>query len=422
MLTATYPGHLKQMDKLDLNDNPFRKDFPILNTEAYGKPLVYLDSAATSQKPACMIQAIQDYYLNSNANVHRGVHYLSEKATQAFEQTRKKVQRFINAPSDKTCVFVRGTTEAVNLVATVFGQAHVQAGDEVLISAMEHHSNIVPWQLLCERTGATLKTIPMNTQGELILDNLDALLSPRTKIVSVGHVSNALGTIHPIKLIIEKAHAKGIPVMIDGAQAAPHLKIDVQELDCDFYAFSGHKMYGPTGIGVLYAKQSWLESLPPYQGGGDMILTVSFEQSTYNEIPHKFEAGTPPIAEVIGLGATIDYLNALDWTKVSAHEQALLAYASEALASIPEVRLVGTAKDKIGVISFTLDGVHPHDIATITDQSGVAIRAGHHCAMPIMSFFDIPATIRASLGLYNTQQDIDALIKALSHVKKLFKL
>lgn len=422
MLTATYPGHSKTMAKLDLNNNPLRKDFPILSTKAYGKPLVYLDSAATSQKPLCTIEAMQDYYLSSNANVHRGVHYLSERATSAFEGTRKKVAQFINAPSEKTCIFVRGTTEAVNLVATVFGQANVQAGDEVLISAMEHHSNIVPWQMMCERQGATLKTIPMNDKGELILDTLDDLLSSRTKIVSVGHASNALGTIHPIKTIIDKAHAKGIPVMVDGAQAAPHLQVDVQALDCDFYAFSGHKMYAPTGIGVLYGKQSWLENLPPYHGGGDMILSVSFEQSTYNEIPHKFEAGTPAIADVIGLGASIDYLMGLNWDEVVAHEKALLDYASQAIGAIPGVRLIGTAKEKIGVVSFTLDGVHPHDIATITDQSGVAIRAGHHCAMPIMTYYDIPATIRASLGLYNTQEDIDALVKALAHVKKLFKL
>jgi cysteine desulfurase/selenocysteine lyase len=399
-----------------------RNDFPILNRKVNGHRLAYLDSAATAQKPDCMLKAMEDYYLTSNANIHRGVHSLSTEATELYEKSRQTVQRFINASSAKECIFTRGTTEAINLIAASFGNQFIHENDEILISAMEHHSNIVPWQILCEQRGALLKVIPMDSNGELKMDTVDKLLSSKTKLVAISHVSNALGTLNPIAEIIKKAHHYDIPVLVDGAQAAPHLKVDVQALDCDFYAFSGHKIYGPTGIGVLYGKSRWLETLPPYQAGGEMILSVTFEKTLYNEIPYKFEAGTPPIAEAVGLAASLDYLNAIGWDIIQHHEQDLLKYATDALSSIKGITVIGTAKEKRGVISFTLEGIHPHDIGSIVDQVGVAIRTGHHCAMPTMDFFNVPATARASFGIYNNEIDVDQLVEALDQVKKIFKV
>jgi len=398
-----------------------RRAFPILAQRIYGKPLVYLDSAATSQKPQAVIDAMSRFFLEENANVHRGVHYLSVRATEAYEQARAKVQRFLNAEQVEEIVFVRGTTEAVNLVAQTYGKVHVHAGDEVLISAMEHHSNIVPWQMLCEQTGARLRVVPINDAGELRLDELERLIGPKTRLVAVTHVSNVLGTVNPIRRIVELAHARGARVLVDGAQAAPHLKIDVRALGCDFYALSGHKMYGPTGIGVLYGRRELLEAMPPYQGGGDMILSVSFEKTLYNKPPYRFEAGTPNMAGAIGLGAAIDFLGELGAEAIAAHEQAVLAYATQALAAVPGLRLIGTAQDKVGVLSFVLDGIHPHDIGTILDREGVAIRTGHHCAQPLMQRFGLAATARASLGCYSSEQDIDALLAGLAKVQELFR-
>lgn len=398
-----------------------RQAFPILAQRIYGKPLVYLDSAATSQKPQAVIDAMSRFFLEENANVHRGVHYLSVRATEAYEQARAKVQRFLNAEHVEEIVFVRGTTEAVNLVAQTYGKTHVRAGDEVLISAMEHHSNIVPWQMLCEQTGARLRVAPIDDAGELLLDELERLIGPRTKLVAITHVSNVLGTVNPIRRIVELAHARGARVLVDGAQAAPHLKIDVRELGCDFYALSGHKMYGPTGIGVLYGRRELLEAMPPYQGGGDMILSVSFEKTLYNKPPQRFEAGTPNMAGAIGLGAAIDFLDGLGLAAVAAHEQAVLAYGQRVLAAVPGLRLIGTAKDKVGVLSFVLDGIHPHDIGTILDREGIAIRTGHHCAQPLMQRFGLAATARASLGCYNSERDIDALLAGLAKVQELFR-
>jgi cysteine desulfurase/selenocysteine lyase len=386
----------------------------------YGKPLVYLDNAATSQKPSAVIDAMTRYYSTDNSNIHRGVHLLSERATQAYEEARVKVQRFINAAQSKEIIFTRGTTEAINLVANSYGRANVQAGDEVLITAMEHHSNIVPWQILCEEKGARLRVAPINDDGELILEEFEKLLNDRTKLVSVVHVSNALGTINPVRGIVEIAHRHNVPVMIDGAQAAPHMTLDVQELDCDFYAFSGHKVYGPTGIGVLYGKASLLDAMPPYQGGGDMIATVTFEKTTYNTLPYKFEAGTPNIAGTIGLGAAIDYVNQIGLDRIARYEHELLSYGTEALSQIPGLRLIGTAKEKAGVLSFVLEGVHPHDVGTILDREGIAIRTGHHCAMPVMERFGIPATARASLAFCNTREEIDALVAGIGKVKEVF--
>ncbi len=398
-----------------------RQAFPILAQRIYGKPLVYLDSAATSQKPQAVIDAMSRFFLEENANVHRGVHYLSVRATEAYEQARAKVQRFLNAEHVEEIVFVRGTTEAVNLVAQTYGKTHVRAGDEVLISAMEHHSNIVPWQMLCEQTGARLRVAPIDDAGELLLDELERLIGPRTKLVAITHVSNVLGTVNPIRRIVELAHARGARVLVDGAQAAPHLKIDVRELGCDFYALSGHKMYGPTGIGVLYGRRELLEAMPPYQGGGDMILSVSFEKTLYNKPPQRFEAGTPNMAGAIGLGAAIDFLGELGPEAIAAHEQAVLAYAQRVLAAVPGLRLIGTAKDKVGVLSFVLDDIHPHDIGTILDREGIAIRTGHHCAQPLMQRFGLAATARASLGCYNSERDIDALLAGLAKVQELFR-
>jgi len=397
-----------------------RRDFPILSEEVHGKPLAYLDNAATTQKPQAVIDALVHYYSHDNANIHRGVHLLSQRATDAFEGARQKVRRFINASSEREIVFVRGATEAINLVAQTFGRSRVRAGDEVVISAMEHHSNIVPWQLLCESAGAALKVIPMNQKGELDLAALDGLLTPRTRLVAVVHLSNALGTLNPVEEIARIAHAKGVPVLVDGAQSTPHTKVDVQALGCDFFVFSGHKVYGPTGVGVLWGKKALLESMPPWQGGGDMILQVTFEKTTYNRLPYKFEAGTPSIADVIGLGAALDYLTNLGIDAVAAHEAALFDYAVHALGAIDGLRMIGTAGRRASVLSFVLEGIHPHDIGTILDREGIAVRAGHHCAQPTMAFFGVDATARASLGLYNTAEEIDRLAAGIQRVKEVF--
>jgi cysteine desulfurase/selenocysteine lyase len=397
-----------------------RDDFPILKQTVHGNPLVYLDNAATTQKPQVVLDSLIRYYTTINANVHRGVHFLSERATHEYEEARTKVQRFIGAAEPREIIFVRGITEGINLVAQTYGRKHVQAGDEVIISAMEHHSNIVPWQILCEEKGAKLRVIPINDQGELLLDEYEKLLNPRTKFVSVVHVSNSLGTINPVKRIIESAHRLNVPVLLDGAQSAPHMPVNVQELDCDFYTFSGHKIFGPTGIGVLYGKANLLEAMPPYQGGGDMISSVTFERTTYNVLPYKFEAGTPDIAGAIGLGTALDYLRGLSWEAVMAHEHELLDYATAAVSEIPGLRLIGTAKEKASVLSFVLDGVHPHDIGTILDREGVAIRTGHHCTQPLMDRFGVPATARASFALYNTKEEIDALVRGLHKVQEMF--
>jgi len=397
-----------------------RADFPLLATRVHGKPLVYLDNAATSQKPRAVIEAITRYYETSNANVHRGVYWLSEHATAAYEGAREKARAFLNAREAREIIFVRSTTEGINLVASSFGRTNLVAGDEVLISAMEHHSNIVPWQLICEERGATLRVIPMSPAGELSLEEIERRLTERTKIVALVHVSNSLGTINPVREVVALAHAQGIPVLVDGAQAAPHMPVDVQALDCDFYTVSGHKMFGPTGIGVLYGKAARLEAMPPYQGGGDMIRSVTFAKTTFADIPAKFEAGTPHIAGAIGLGAAIDYLSRLDWELVAQHERDLLGYASARLQEVPGVRLVGTAAHKASVISFVVAGVHAHDVGTIVDQQGVAIRTGHHCTQPVMDFFGVPATARASFAFYNTREDADALVTALGNVRQVF--
>jgi len=397
-----------------------REDFPILKQKMHGKPLVYLDNAATSQKPQAVIDALVNYYTQYNANIHRGVYLLSERSTQAYEDARVKLQRFMNAAEPREIVYVRGSTEGINLVAQTFGRQHIGAGDEILITAMEHHSNIVPWQMLCEEKDCRLRVGPINDRGELILDEFEKLLSDRTRLVSVAHVSNALGTINPVKQIVEMAHARNVPVLIDGAQAAPHMNIDVRALDCDFYAISGHKAFAPTGIGALYGKAKLLESMPPYQGGGDMILSVTFEKTIYNHIPNKFEAGTPNIAGAIGWGAAIDYLKRIGMENIASYEHALLTYASEAIGQIPGVRLIGTAREKAGVLSFLLEGIHPHDVGTVLDQEGIAVRTGHHCAQPVMERFRVPATVRASLAFYNTKQEINALAAGLEHVKAMF--
>jgi cysteine desulfurase/selenocysteine lyase len=397
-----------------------RKDFPILNQKVHGVPLVYLDNAATTQKPLAVIEAENKYYREYNANIHRGVHLLSQQATKAYEDARVKIQKFINAANSAEIIYTRGTTEGINLVAQTWGRKNVQAGDEILVSAMEHHSNIVPWQMLCEEKGAKLKVIPINDAGELLMDEFKKLVTAKTKLVAVTHVSNALGTINPIADIIQYAHSKGVLVLIDGAQSIPHIKVDVQALDCDFYAFSGHKIYAPTGIGVLYGKYKLLDAMPPYQGGGDMIASVTFEKTTYAKLPNKFEAGTPHIAGVIGLGAALDYVSAIGVDKIAAHEHELLVYGTQALSKIKEVRIIGTAAIKAGVISFTLGEIHPHDIGTILDKQGVAIRAGHHCAQPVMERFDIPATARASFGLYNLKEEIDILVTAIQKTLEVF--
>jgi len=405
----------------DFDVERVRQHFPILRQKIYGKPLVYLDSAATSQKPQEVIDAMSRFLLQENANVHRGVHYLAERATEAYEGARAKTQRFLNAEHVEEIIFVRGTTEAINLVAQTYGMMHVGESDEVLITAMEHHSNIVPWQMLCEQTGARLRVAPINDDGELLLNEFERLIGPNTRLVAVSHVSNVLGTINPIRRIVEMAHARGARVLVDGAQAVPHLKVDVQALGCDFYAFSGHKMYGPTGIGVLYGRSELLEQMPPYQGGGDMILSVSFDKTVYNKLPYKFEAGTPNMAGAVGLGAAIDFLTDLPHEALSAHEQDVLAYGTRRLEAMPGLRLIGTAHAKASVLSFVFAGIHPHDIGTILDREGVAIRVGHHCAQPLMSRLSVPATARASLGCYSTRQDIDALVTGLGKVREIFQ-
>ena len=397
-----------------------REDFPILKQKIHGKPLAYLDNGATSQKPQTVIDTLVRYYSSENSNIHRGVHSLSERATADYEAARAKVRAFINARSEKEIVFARGTTEAINLVAQSYGRSFLNTGDEIIVSAMEHHSNIVPWQMVCGQVGARLRVIPINHDGEIVMEEYQRLLNERTKFVAVTHVSNALGTVAPVKAITALAHERGVPVLLDGAQAVPHLRVDVRDLDCDFYAFSGHKMFGPTGIGVLYGRAELLETMPPYQGGGDMISLVTFEKTHYNVLPYKFEAGTPNIAGVIGLGAAIDYIQALDWNQVAVYERELLRYATEALAEIAPVRIIGTAKEKAGVLSFVLDHVHAHDVGTILDQEGVAVRAGHHCAMPVMQRFGVPATTRASFAFYNTTEEIDVLVKAIRRVLKVF--
>jgi cysteine desulfurase/selenocysteine lyase len=410
----------KENDVSPFDVNRIRRDFPILNQQVHGRPLIYLDSAATSQKPRVVIDRLARYYAEENSNVHRGVHYLSQLATREYDDARLRVQRFLNAADSHEIIFTRGTTEGINLVASSYGRKFVHAGDEIIISAIEHHSNIVPWQMLCEQTGAKLRVIPINDAGELLMDEYAAMLNAKTKMVAVNHISNALGTINPVKRIIELAHSRDIPVLIDGAQAAPHLKVDVRDLDCDFYAFSGHKTCGPTGIGALYGKSHWLEAMPPVMGGGDMIASVTFEKTTYNTLPYKFEAGTPNIADAIGLGAAIDYLNGIGLDRIEAYEHELLQYATETIGAIPGVRLIGTAREKASVLSFTLDDVHPHDIGTILDQDGIAVRAGHHCAQPVMKRFGVPATVRASLAFYNTKEEIDALAQGLQRVMEVF--
>jgi cysteine desulfurase/selenocysteine lyase len=397
-----------------------RRDFPILSRQINGRPLCYLDNAASSQRPQAVIDTISDYYETSHANVHRGVHWLSQHATELYENSREKVRGFLNALSAREIVFVRGTTEAINLVAQSYARPLLQAGDEILISWLEHHANIVPWQMLCEQTGARLRVIPISRAGEVDFEAFRGLLSERTKLLALGHVSNALGTIVPVKAYIAEARARGIPVLLDGAQAVPHMPVDVQALDCDFYCFSGHKMCGPTGIGVLYGREALLERMPPWQGGGDMILAVSFERTVYNHVPHKFEAGTPHISGAIGLGAAIDYLGTLGMERIAATEHALLDYATQRLEALPGLCIVGTAPDKAAVVSFTVDGIHPHDLGTILDHEGVAIRTGHHCAMPVMEFFKLPATARASLAFYNTREEIDRLVAALETAREMF--
>ena len=405
----------------DFDIERLRRHFPILGEKVYGKPLVYLDNAATSQKPQAVIDALSRFYSRHNANVHRGVHYLAERATEEYEGARAKVRRFLNAEHASEIIFVRGTTEAINLIAQTYGKARVGAGDEVLITAMEHHSNIVPWQMLCEDKSARLRVAPINDAGEVLLEEFEELIGPSTRLVAVTHVSNVLGTINPIRRIVEMAHARGARALVDGAQAAPHLKVNVQALGCDFYALSGHKMYGPTGIGVLYGRSELLEEMPPYQGGGDMILSVSFEKTVYNKPPNKFEAGTPDMAGAIGLGAAIDFLAGLEHDALAAHEHEVLAYGIRALSEIRGLRLIGTAHTKASVLSFMLDGIHPHDIATILDREGIAIRAGHHCAQPLMRRLGVAATTRASLACYSTRQDIDALVAGLRKVQEVFR-
>ena len=397
-----------------------RRDFPILDQSVNGKPLVYLDNAASSQRPRAVIEAISSYYERDHANVHRGVHTLSQRATDAFEGAREVVRRFINAGETKEIVFVRGTTEAINLVAQSYARPKLAPGDEVLISALEHHANIVPWQLVCEQTGATLKVIPITPSGEVDFDAFVPLIGPRTKLLALAHVSNALGTIVPVDRFIAVAKRYGVPVLLDGAQAVPHSVVDVQALDCDFYCFSAHKMIGPTGFGVLYGRRRLLEAMPPWQGGGDMILSVTFEKTTYNQLPWKFEAGTPDISGAVGLAAAIRYLEGVGMARIAAYEQELLEYATSRLADVPGLRIIGTSPHKAAVVSFTLEGVHPHDIGTILDTEGVAIRTGHHCAMPVMEYFKVPATARASLSFYNTVEEIDRLVAALERTRQVF--
>ena len=400
--------------------NKVRGDFPILNQMVNGNPLVYLDNGATSQKPQSVIDAIVEYYTTTNSNVHRGVHTLSQQATDGYEGARAKICEFINAGDDKEIIFTRNTTEGINLVAHSYGRQNIGAGDDIIVSNMEHHSNIVPWQMLCEEKGANLLVVPIDDSGELLMDEYEKMLSPRTKLVSITHVSNALGTILPTAQIVDMAHAHGTPVLLDGAQAVPHMPVDMQELDCDFYVFSGHKLFGPTGIGILYGKAEYLEAMSPFLGGGEMIKSVTFEKTIYNDLPYKFEGGTPDIAGAIGLGAAIDYVNNLGFDQITAHEDELLRYGTDALSSIEGLKIIGTAGHKAGILSFVMDKAHPHDIGTILDGQGIAVRTGHHCAQPVMQRFQIPATTRASLAFYNTKEDIDALIEGIDRVLEVF--
>jgi cysteine desulfurase/selenocysteine lyase len=397
-----------------------RADFPILQLEVQGHPLVYLDNAATSQMPQQVIDRLVRYQTSQHANIHRAVHTLSEIATAEYEEARRKVQRFIHAPDEREVIFTSGTTEAINLVMHGYGRKFIKAGDEIILTTLEHHSNIVPWQMLAEETGAKIRVVPINDAGELCLEEFGQLFNARTKLVGVSHVSNALGSINPVKQMIALAHSHGVPVLVDGAQAVPHMPVDVQDLDCDFYAFSGHKLCGPTGIGVLYGKAELLDKMQPFKGGGDMILSVSFEKTTYNTIPYKFEAGTPPIAAAIGLGAALDYLSSIGMDTIAAHEQALLRYATHQMNDMPSLRLIGTAQHKAAVLSFTLEGVHPHDVGTLLNQEGIAVRTGHHCAQPVMTRFKVPATTRASFAFYNTMAEVDALIRGIRNVQQVF--
>jgi len=407
-------------EMINWNVEKIRKDFPVLSQTVNGKPLVYLDNSASSQVPQLVIDRGSRYLAEEHSNVHRGVHYLSQHATTAYEAAREKLKRFINAKEAKECIFVRGTTEGLNLVAHSYGRKFIGEGDEIIISQMEHHSNIIPWQQIAEEKGAKIRVIPMNERGELIIDEYENLLNERTKIVAVAHVSNSLGTVNPIKEMVATAHKFGVPVCVDAAQSVPHFPVDVQDLDCDFFAFSGHKMFGPTGSGILYGKKEWLDKMPPYQTGGGMIRSVSFEKTTFAPIPDKFEAGTPAIAAGIGLGAAVDYINALDFDAGAKYEHELLEYATQRLSDIPGVKVIGTAAKKASVLSFTIEGVHPHDIGTILDQDGIAVRAGHHCAQPVMQFFDVPATARASFAFYNTREEVDKLADAVQKVIEVF--
>ena len=420
MVTVEELIPIKPKPRDEWNIERVRKDFPVLSQTVNGNPLVYLDNAASSQVPQMVIERGMQYLKHEHSNIHRGVHYLSMRATNAYEGAREKVKRFINARHVKECIFVRGTTEGINLVMNGYGRKFIGAGDEIIISAMEHHANIVPWQMLCEEKNARLRVIPMNDAGELLLDEYDALLNDKTKLVALAHVSNALGTVNPVKEMINRAHKYGVPVLIDGAQWAPHMPLDVQDLDCDFYAFSGHKMFAPTGSGVLYGKAHLLEKMNPFQGGGDMIKSVTFEKTIYADLPNKFEAGTPAIASQIGLGAAIDYLNIIGREKAAVYEHEILAYATKRLSAIEGVRIIGTAREKLSVLSFTIDSVHPHDIGTILDQQGIAVRAGHHCAQPVMKHFNVPATARASFAFYNTKEEADRLAEAIEKVIEVF--
>ena len=413
-MTMTSHGEAYPLERI-------RNDFPILAQTIHGKPLVYLDNAASTQKPRVVIDCIRQVYEQDYANIHRGVHTLSQRATDRYEGARSRIQRFLNARHSHEIIFVRGATEGINLVAQSFGRSHLQAGDEILITAMEHHANIVPWQMLCEQIGTRLVVAPMDQQGELRLDELISRMSARTRLVAVTQVSNALGTVNPVQEIIAEAHARDIPVLVDGAQAVPHAAVDVTALDCDFYVLSGHKLYGPAGIGVLYGKERWLNAMPPYQGGGDMIRRVTFEKTEYNGLPYKFEAGTPSIVDTIALGAAVDYLDGIGMDAIARHEADLLARATEKALEIPELKLIGTARHKDAILSFTLNRIHPHDIGTLLDMQGIAIRAGHHCAMPVMDFYGVPATARASFGLYNTYAEVDALMDGLREIIKVFR-
>ncbi|MEE4176112.1 MAG: cysteine desulfurase [Bacteroides sp.] len=403
-----------------MNVEQLRREFPVLNQTVNGKPLVYLDNAATTQKPKAVVERLMDYYYKENSNIHRGAHYLSVQATEAYEEARETVRLYLNAAFSREIIFTRGTTESINLVASSFSQKFLKEGDEILISAMEHHSNIVPWQLACEQKGATLKVIPMNEHGELLMETLTGLLTEKTRLVAVSHVSNALGTINPIEEIISQAHQKGIPVLIDGAQAVPHMKVDVQKLDCDFYCFSGHKLYGPMGVGVLFGKEEWLEQMPPYQGGGEMIKEVRFTGTTYNELPYKFEAGTPNVGDVLGLEAALRFVSYLRHDVISVYEEQLMQYAMQQLSTLPNIRFIGTSERKTSVISFIFDDIHPYDTGIILDQMGIAVRTGHHCAQPVMDFFQIPGTVRVSFAMYNSLLEIDLLMDGLQKVRTLF--